>query len=183
MTTQTKRKPLEPHDVHSRRLIRHAYEQLEKGDRLQAAEKAWGAVAHRVKAIARQRGWKYDTHTDFHKLRWRIASLTDDPERIDILLDKANGLHSNYYRDTRTLDVLRRDLDQAKALLEILDGSQFGTPPRPKHRTARNRKRGGGSEIGSMGRPIVAPKKHRTKRTRSHEDNPPSQRSLDSGKR
>ena len=36
-------KPIEDHAVHSDRLIRHAWEQLEQGDRLQASEKAWGA--------------------------------------------------------------------------------------------------------------------------------------------
>ena len=57
---------MEPHKVHSERLIRHAEEQLAKGDRLQASEKAWGAVVHRLKDIADQRGWKYSTHADGH---------------------------------------------------------------------------------------------------------------------
>ena len=79
MTTEPKPKPLESHETHSRRLFRHAQEQLEKGDRLQASEKAWGAVAHRVKLIADRMGWTYDTHTDFHSLKNRIAKLRDDP--------------------------------------------------------------------------------------------------------
>ena len=44
--------PIESHDTHSRRLIRHAEEMLDAGDRLQASEKAWGAVAHRLKVVA-----------------------------------------------------------------------------------------------------------------------------------
>lgn len=56
-------KPIEDHAVHSDRLIRHAWEQLEQGDRLQASEKAWGAVAHALKDIAARRGWRNRTHT------------------------------------------------------------------------------------------------------------------------
>ncbi len=183
MTTQTNRKPIESHDTHSKRLFQHALEQLAKGDRLQATEKAWGAVAHRVKAIARQRGWNYNTHTQFHDLRWRIASLTDDPDKTDTLLDKASGLHGNYYRDTRNLDVLKRDLDKVKELLDILDGPPFRTPSRPKRRKKQPRRRGGGSKIGGMVRPIVKPKKHRAERSHPPEDKPPTQSSLDKGKR
>ena len=45
--------PIEPHALHSERLIFHAELEIVQGDRLQASEKAWGAVAHRVKAGAR----------------------------------------------------------------------------------------------------------------------------------
>ena len=38
--------PIEAHYVHSQRLILHAEEKLAEGDRIQASEKAWGAVAH-----------------------------------------------------------------------------------------------------------------------------------------
>ena len=183
MTTETKHKPLESHDTHSKRLIRHAEEQLAKGDRLQASEKAWGAVAHRVKAIARQRGWKYEYHSDYNDLKPRIAKLTDDPKLTGLLLEKANFLHSNYYRDEKTLEHLREDLDEIKELLDILDGPQFRPPARPKHRKALPRRSGSGSEIGGMGHPIGAPKKHQAGRARSPDNKPPRQKSLDKGKR
>ena len=38
------------------RFLGHAEEELAKGHRLQASEKAWGAVAQQLKAIAEQRG-------------------------------------------------------------------------------------------------------------------------------
>ena len=47
--------PIETHQIHSERLMRHAEEQLAKGDRLQASEKAWGVAAHRLKEFADQR--------------------------------------------------------------------------------------------------------------------------------
>ena len=65
--------PLESHDVHSLRLIQHAEEMLESGDRLQASEKTWGAVAHRLKVVADNRGLQYETHADASKV---VHSLT-----------------------------------------------------------------------------------------------------------
>ena len=65
--------------LHSARLMRHAWQQLGKGDRLQASEKAWGAVAHRLKVVANARGWKYDTHRDVYDIKDRVAAETDDP--------------------------------------------------------------------------------------------------------
>ena len=41
----------------SRRLILQAPEELERGDRLQATEKIWGALAQLLKAHGQQRGW------------------------------------------------------------------------------------------------------------------------------
>ena len=132
MTTETKHKPLESHDTHSKRLIRHAEEQLAKGDRLQASEKAWGAVAHRAKVIANRMGWTYDTHTDFFNLQHRIAQMTDDPVLTRRLLRIAQHLHTNYYRDQYPIKDLRTDLKDVKELLAILDGPQFRPPVRPK---------------------------------------------------
>ena len=45
----------------SRRLVRQAQEEFDTGDRLQASEKAWGAAAHAVKAIAESRGWNHNS--------------------------------------------------------------------------------------------------------------------------
>ena len=55
MTTEEYEGPIESQFVHSLRLIRHAQDELDRGDRLQASEKAWGAVAHQLKAIANDR--------------------------------------------------------------------------------------------------------------------------------
>ena len=44
------------HEEISGRFLHHADEEFEKGDMLQASEKAWGAVAHYVKSVAKARG-------------------------------------------------------------------------------------------------------------------------------
>ncbi|MYE53706.1 MAG: hypothetical protein F4X34_00725 [Chloroflexi bacterium] len=112
--------PLESHDVHSRRLIQHAEEMLESGDRLQVSEKAWGAVAHRLKVVAESRGLKYETHADAFRVVHILARDEQNPQ-IRTLFSVAHGLHINYYGDIKTTDYLRGELEDVKRLLSILE--------------------------------------------------------------
>ena len=112
--------PIESHDVHSRRLIQHVEAMLKTGNRLQASEKAWGAVAHRLKAVADSRGWKYETHADAFTVV-RHLSVEEDNPRIRELFSIAHGLHINYYGDIKTTDFLRSEIDNVKELLDILE--------------------------------------------------------------
>ena len=41
--------PITDHAAHSAALLAHAQEMIDQGDRLQASEKIWGAVAHKLK--------------------------------------------------------------------------------------------------------------------------------------
>ena len=99
--------------------MRHAYEELDKGDRLQASEKAWGAVAHRLKAIAAIRGWRYMAHAEAFGIIERIEAELGEPE-IDQLFRAANDLHKNYYNDTMTLQDIRVNIASIERLLDIL---------------------------------------------------------------
>ena len=114
--------PIETHDVHSRRLIAHAEIELEKGDRLQASEKAWGAVAHRLKSIAEQRDWEYATHRHAYRIARRLADELGDPQ-ILVLFYAANGLRHNYYVDAQPIESLRYQIDLVKELLAILESA------------------------------------------------------------
>ena len=112
--------PIETHDVHSRRLIAHAEIELEKGDRLQASEKAWGAVAHRLKSIADRRGWEYVTHRQVFGIVNRLAVELGDP-RLRELFSLAHGMHRNYYVDAMPIEELRFQIGKVKELLAMLD--------------------------------------------------------------
>ena len=46
----------------SRKYMRQAQEELDRGDWSQASEKAWGAAAESLKATAAQRGWNHRNH-------------------------------------------------------------------------------------------------------------------------
>ncbi len=124
--------PIEAHHVHSDRLVRHAEEKLAEGDRIQASEKAWGAVAHCFKHLAAQRGWRYVTHADAFRISDRLAAELGE-SRIQILFSIANGMHGNFYQDQKSLDHIGREIEEVKVLLDILrdadlvgDGSSNG---------------------------------------------------------
>ena len=120
MVAQT-RQPIEDHGVHSQRLIQHAEEQLANGDRLQASEKAWGAVAHSLKDIAGRRGWRYRTHAHVYDVAARLAEEQGQPD-IQSLVSVATMLHQNYYEDLMPEGVIHHNIGQVKKMLEILRG-------------------------------------------------------------
>ena len=117
--------PIESHDVHSDRLIAHAEQELANGDRLQASEKAWGAVVHRLKVIADQRGWEYTRHQHVYRIVRQIADERGD-QRIRELFPIAAGLHQNYYLDAMPLDELGYEIGKVKELLEMLKSTYPG---------------------------------------------------------
>ena len=127
-TTSPGAVPIEPYTTHSRRLMEHAEEELAKGDRLQASEKAWGAVAHQIKAIADRRGWEYDKHVQVYGIVERLAKETEDAEKVRILFALANGLHRNYYIDATPLSAIKYEVGQVKILLDILTRPEIVSP-------------------------------------------------------
>ena len=118
MTTRTI--PIETHEVHSECLLRHAHIELEKGDRLQASEKSWGAVAHAIKVVAARRGWRYKTHSDAYRIIKRLENETGDP-KFWYLFGIAGYHHQNYYIDAMSLDELRDGLEAVEELVEMLN--------------------------------------------------------------
>ena len=74
------------------------YELEQNGDRPQASEKAYVAVAHGLKAIAEYRGWRHNSHN----LRRRIASLlAEEFANAEILTLSAVAweLRDNFFED------------------------------------------------------------------------------------
>ncbi len=111
--------PIESHHTHSQRLMEHAEQQLAEGDRLQASEKAWGAVAHQLKVIAEQRGWKYETHSQVYGIVERLATEQGN-QQLKRLFPVAVGLHQNFYADVIPLRQLKYEIGMAKELLDML---------------------------------------------------------------
>ena len=110
----------EAHVRISRQFMRQADEEFTKGDRLQASEKAWGAAAHAVKAVAQQRGWRHDGHRYLFQAIDRIYSETGDPELRD-LFGRANSLHMNFYEDWQSAEYVQDGIERVKTLLEKLE--------------------------------------------------------------
>ena len=137
----TTTQPIESHAVHSARLLQHAREMLAQGDRLQASEKVWGAVAHAVKALADEREWPYLVHQDAGVITSYIAQQVGNDD-IETYFAAIENLHRNFYEDVWGLDVISRRLGVAERLLSLLRDAHETMPkelPMPTDRHYRNR--------------------------------------------
>lgn len=116
MSTETANR----HSDLSKRLIQQAnYELDQKGDRVQACEKASGAVAQAVKAIAEDRQWRHGSHNLRRTIVDLIAAEYQLPDMI-LLQAVADQLHENFYEDRFHEVQLRERLQRATELLEQL---------------------------------------------------------------
>lgn len=100
--------------------MQHAFEQLEKGDRLQASEKAWGAMVHALMQIAKERKLKYDTHAQARPVMERVARNSPYRDVIRSGYIIAEDLHKNFYDDVQTREDLPVSLQYVWAALELL---------------------------------------------------------------
>ena len=115
----------------SLRMIIQAREELKMGSRLQAGEKAWGAVVQPVKAIAEQRGWKHESHQDIHSVMSQIAlEYGFDGEQIWALLLAYFVGHENFYENFRSPEELSEMMDRVEEILPALI-EVTAMPPRP----------------------------------------------------
>lgn len=114
----------------SRRLIRDAHYALDhRGDRVQASEKAAGAVAHAVKALAEGRHWRHDSHNRRRSIVHLIAAEYDSPD-LTAMQDGADRLHDNFYADLMYDYEVRNVLSRVTALLEsFMELSELGPNP------------------------------------------------------
>ena len=81
----------------SKRLIQQARDELEAGDRLQATEKAWGALAQMMKAHGQQRGWlNLGGHRTVGHIARQLAAEYADPRITDAYIGADDG-HRNFY--------------------------------------------------------------------------------------
>ena len=112
----------------SRQYIQRADEYLRAGDRVQASEKGWGAVAEAMKSIAAQRGWNHQGHRLLDDIVLQLSEEWNRPD-VRLLFDTAERLHINLYEDVLRLDAISARVDDAKDLLRELQTLRT-LPPR-----------------------------------------------------
>jgi uncharacterized protein (UPF0332 family) len=78
--------------------IREAEELLAEKDYVKACEKAWGAAAQIVKALAAREGRKLGSHAALWKYVDELAERLGDAE-LRRLWRTANALHQNFYEN------------------------------------------------------------------------------------
>ena len=103
----------------SRYLLEESRSQLDRGDLIQASEKAWGATAHAIKSLAQTRGWN---HTRHDLLADVVDQISDEWDRAHLqnLFRSANYLHNNFYEHAMPPTQVRGAINDAAALIEEL---------------------------------------------------------------
>lgn len=112
--------PIERRTNDSRGMLDDAAEMIAQGDRLQASKQIWGAAAERLKEIAVECGWPYDSRADGTVIARHIARQTDR-RNIAILFGFAVETHQNFYEDRMSTDELAERIEDIRALLSLLD--------------------------------------------------------------
>ena len=106
----------------------HADDQFSAGDFLQASEKAWGAVAHFLKAHAVSRGLSHSGHYDLRQVANHLVNETGI-DRIRELFSICESVHANYYEAYMREDDLEASLGNVKELISLLE--TLPLPPTP----------------------------------------------------
>ena len=87
---------------------------------LQASEKAWGAVAHYVKSVAKAKGWPDGSHRDMWRNSGRLLGMTPDPDGNRAKYSHVNVLHVNFYEDDLDPEDVELGIRFARALIDAM---------------------------------------------------------------
>ena len=104
----------------SRQYMERAEEYLRLGDRVQASEKGWGAVAEAMKYIAEERGWSHNSQRLLNDVAFQLSEEWRRPD-VRRLFVVAKDLHINFYEDNMGLDDIAASVGDAKTLLDELE--------------------------------------------------------------
>lgn len=114
----------------SRRLIQQARHELDRGDRLQATEKVWGALAQMLKAHGQQRSWmNLGSHRTVGNIARQLAAEYDDRRIVDAYVAADNG-HRNFYDNEMSPPEIDGIIVTVGGVLPDLDRA-LREPPRP----------------------------------------------------
>ena len=116
------------HEELSDTLLEQAEVEFQRGDLLQASEKAWGAFAHYIKSVAQERGWRNRSHTDLWDIAQELIPYTSDPSRYGTLFRSVNGMHTNFYEEYLHGSGVRGGIDDARALIDALRRAEADFP-------------------------------------------------------
>jgi hypothetical protein len=108
---------LELHLKLSEKYLKDAEDLLAKGDHVQASEKAWGAAAQMVKAVAAREGRVLKSHRELHEYVAELSKKAGDREVIRLWL-AASALHQNFYENWLPGDAVKSAVEDVKVFVE-----------------------------------------------------------------
>ena len=111
----------------SRWLLKHAQQQLELGDTIQASEKVYGAMSHAVKSYGELRGWNHYNHYRVGLIIDQLREEWDAPELSTGYL-AIKALHDNYFEYEMTTVQVQSGIDAARQMVEKLEEIRQSDP-------------------------------------------------------
>ena len=122
-------------------LIRQGQEELDEAeDYPQSSEKAWGAVAEALKAVAVGRNWNHHSHGTLRDVSTQLHLEFGRP-RISYLFDSAEALHTNFYENRLDREQVQLRIDGCRELLDELERIRTSPPRRYTSATQEQRRR------------------------------------------
>ena len=123
----------------SRMFIQHAREELERGRRLQAGEKAWAAAAQHLKIIGEQRGWRHVSHRQLECIGRLIVAEYNEMELGNAFADAYKG-HQNFYENQRSMREITDAVEAVEEMMPLLESLDF-RDPEPSTITSNSQRR------------------------------------------
>jgi hypothetical protein len=117
--------PIDPEtkaEIHlklSEKYIKDAEEFLAKKDLVQASEKAWGAAAQTVKALAAKERKELRSHGELHRYVAELSKEKGDREIMKLWFS-ATSLHQNFYENWFPEEAVRSAVEDVKNFIEKL---------------------------------------------------------------
>ena len=87
---------IEDHLQTAREFLERSRQEFAEGDEMQGSEKLWGSASHAVMALALQRGWPINKHSDLKRAVNDLSQETGD-RAMKANFAVAEKFHANYY--------------------------------------------------------------------------------------
>ena len=114
----------------SHNFLRQAREELAKEDLLQAANKAWGAAAYAIKAVAEKRRWFNDADWRLSDAAWVIAAEQDE-NGIMLGYLAARQAHYHFYHHEHHAYTYELIINATEVMVNRIDAMLTGDEPPP----------------------------------------------------
>ena len=122
--------------------LRQAQQELNRGDTVQASEKAYGAVSCAAKAYGEKRGWNHYNHHRVGLILEQLREEWDAPELVVAHL-AIRALHNNFFEYELSSTVVQDGIHAAQRMVarleEIRQSEPRPLPPESLNREQRRR--------------------------------------------
>lgn len=115
----------------SRNFLRQAREELAREDLLQASNKAWGAAAYAIKAVAEKRRWFNDADWRLRETAWVISAEQGDANEIMLGFLAARQAHYHFYHHEHHAYTYQQIIDAVEVMLDKVEALVDRDEPPP----------------------------------------------------